>query len=269
MRLASLGAASFSCSQTDQNNPSSTCTLKGANGFRVVYISNTGGDVMAFHFMTIRDGDKGYGAGLKIFNSHVFLAVMRFIDNAGGTSGEGGAIFVLCSATYRLSLQGCTFAGNTAQTGADIMQKMATDNLTIEGCPAGFVTGLAGGGTGTPMNNDSDSTYVTVEGVSYTCNSVCTTTGHSTDVGGATCAACPAGKFQLWQGYECQVCQGGRYSMSSGLTTCELCPGEKRWRMDSNIFYFSKTKSIQYNRSCQVHLGRQHGSQPQYSERLH
>ncbi len=57
--------------------------------------------------------------------------------------------------------------------------------------------------------------------------------------------------------------------MSSGLTTCELCPGEKRWRMDSNIFYFSKTKSIQYNRSCQVHLGRQHGSQPQYSERLH
>ena len=66
-------------------------------------------------------------------NSNVVLILVAFIDNAA--SIYGGAIYVSSSGSSSVTLQGCSFAGNTASSGPDVYNNGET--VVIGGCPAG------------------------------------------------------------------------------------------------------------------------------------
>jgi len=108
------------------------CVWQGATGKRVVYIYNNGGTSTLSHLI-VKDGDtSGYGGGLFVNNSNVDLIIVAFIDN---TASHGGAIFVT-SGSSTATLQGCSFAGNTASNyGPDVYNNRQT--VVIGGCPAG------------------------------------------------------------------------------------------------------------------------------------
>jgi len=112
------------------------CVWQGATGKRVVYITDNGGTSTLSH-LVIKDGDinqgSGNGGGLVVMNSNVVLILVAFIDNAA--SNRGGAIYVDSSSSHTVTLQGCSFAGNTASYGPDVSNNGMT--VVISGCPAG------------------------------------------------------------------------------------------------------------------------------------
>jgi len=97
-----------------------------------VYIDSNGGTSTLSH-LVVKDGDASAGGGLFVQNSNVVLILDAFIDNAA--SDYGGAIFVYYYGSSTATLQGCSFAGNTASTGPDVYNNWQT--VVIGGCPAG------------------------------------------------------------------------------------------------------------------------------------
>ena len=98
-----------------------------------MYIDSNGGTSTLSH-LVIKDGDAtNYGGGLQVVNSNVVLILVAFIDNAAYY--WGGAIYVYYYGSSTATLQGCSFAGNTASTGPDVYNNWQT--VVIGGCPAG------------------------------------------------------------------------------------------------------------------------------------
>jgi len=117
------------------------CVWQGATGKRVVYIKNNGGMSTLSH-LTVRDGTRprnnaytNYGGGLSVLNSNVVLILIAFIGN---DASQGGAIFVYNTGSSTVTLQGCSFSGNTASYGGDVRNSAQT--VVIGGCPEGKPT---------------------------------------------------------------------------------------------------------------------------------
>jgi len=117
------------------------CIWQGATGKGVVGITNNGGTSTLSH-LVVKDGNTSYeGGGLYVQNSNVVLILVAFIDNTA--SYYGGAIYVGDSGPSTVTLQGCSFSGNTcpfAETtsgtsGQDVFNWFQT--VMIYGCPAG------------------------------------------------------------------------------------------------------------------------------------
>jgi len=129
--------ASIACSEDG-----GVCIWQGATGKRVVYIHSNGGTSTLSH-LVVKDGHApsgGYGGGLAVYNSNVVLIIVAFIDNdaMGGGAMGGGAIYVERNGSITVTLQGCSFAGNTAYSsnnGPDVYNDGQT--VLISGCPAG------------------------------------------------------------------------------------------------------------------------------------
>ena len=122
--------ASIACSEDE-----GACVWQGVTGKRVVDIYNNGGTT-TLGSITIKEGDAaGDGGGLYVLNSIVDLILVAFIDNAAGS--WGGAICLDNSGSSTLTLQGCSFAGNTAgEIGPDVYNN--AKNVVISGwCPEG------------------------------------------------------------------------------------------------------------------------------------
>ena len=110
------------------------CVWQGATGKLVVYIKNNGG-TSTLSQIVVKDGDapSGNGGGLYLLNSNVVLILVAFIDNAA--SARGGAIYVNLTGSSSVTLEGCSFAGNTAIYGPDVYNDRKT--VVIGGCPSG------------------------------------------------------------------------------------------------------------------------------------
>ena len=120
--------ASIAC-----NEDGGVCVLQGVSGKIVVYIGDNGG-TSTLEGLTIKGGDFSDGGGLFVHNSNVVLIIVAFIDNA--VLNSGGAIFVDFYGSRTVTLQGCSFAGNTASgDGPDVYNQGQT--VLISGCPAG------------------------------------------------------------------------------------------------------------------------------------
>ena len=115
------------------------CVWQGATGKCVVLIGSNGGTSTLSH-LVVKDGDPPSGSGgggLVVDDSNVVLIIVAFIDNAATI---GGAIYVLSStgsSSVTATLQGCSFAGNTAtsERAPDVFNSVET--VVISGCPAG------------------------------------------------------------------------------------------------------------------------------------
>jgi len=120
--------ASIACSEDG-----GACVWQGVIGKRVVWIKDNGG-TSTLKGLTIKSGDISQpGGGLYVRNSNVVIIIVAFINNA---STHGGAIYVSDSGSTTLTLQGCSFAGNTASVnGNDVFNSEET--VTIGGCPEG------------------------------------------------------------------------------------------------------------------------------------
>ena len=122
--------ASIAC-----NVDGGACVWQGATQKRVVFIYNNGGTT-TLTALTIRGGNINNGGGLWVQNSITDLILVSFIDNAAST--KGGAIFVDSTGSSSVTLQGCSFAGNSAGTselGPDVYNLEQT--VVIGGCPDG------------------------------------------------------------------------------------------------------------------------------------
>ena len=130
-------------------------------------------------------------------NSNVVLVLVSFIDNAGG---HGGAIRVNMSGSSSVTLHGCSFAGNTANFGADVYNHGET--VAINTCPAGYAATQ-----GSALNNVN--VYpgtMTSPAYSFSC-----------------LKECPASKFAVYGQNSCfDTCTVG--SFISGDQACTSCP---------------------------------------------
>jgi len=108
------------------------CVWQGATEKGVVRMQDNGGTTTLSRLM-IKDGNAFYGGGLYLYNSNVVLILIDFIDNA---AYYGGAISVINAGSSTATLQGCSFAGNTAgEYGPDVFINGQT--MLISECPAG------------------------------------------------------------------------------------------------------------------------------------
>ena len=125
--------ASIACMDEDGE----TCVWQGFPGYSVVYIANNGGTT-TLSSIIIFDGDagSGNGGGLYVHNAIVDLILIDFIDNYATYAGA-----LMVSVTSTVTLQGCTFEGNTAGGGfepggaRDVYNNDET--VVISGCPSG------------------------------------------------------------------------------------------------------------------------------------
>ena len=121
--------ASIACSEEG-----GVCVWQGANPKRVVKIKDNFGTT-TLEGLTIKEGDNPgeYGGGLYVHNSNVVLIIVAFIDNA---TSYGGAIYVVTTGSSTVTLQGCSFAGNTAAGSAPDVYNYG-QTVVIGGCPTG------------------------------------------------------------------------------------------------------------------------------------
>jgi len=210
----------FTCSSTTIDS----CVWIGDQPARVAKILWASG-ITTYSFLTFKSGFTIYdGGGLSIDYSDVNLVTIKFQSNFVLSVSTGGAVNVNVG---NVNFYGCFFNNNRKSNGSgdtDIHRDAGT--VTIFGCPAGFINSVTqDGGEDVLLSNTVSDGGSALSGVSYSCVNVCSTAGHSTGIGEATCVACEEGKFQLAVGYPCQVCQGGRYNEDGGgSTSCDLCP---------------------------------------------
>ena len=158
------------------------CILQGATGKGVVLIKNNGGTT-TLSFLVIKNGDYNSGGGLFVWNSNVVLILVSLIDNA---AVNGGAMYVHNIGSSLVTLQGCSFAGNTASSsyGPDVYNRGET--VAIDTCPAEYTATQ-----GSALSNINYGGTMTTPAYSFTCQNAC----HPGEFGNfPTCTECVAGE---------------------------------------------------------------------------
>jgi len=158
------------------------CIWQGATGKRVVFIQSNGGTT-TLSFLVIKNGDYNSGGGLFVWNSNVVLILVSLIDNA---AVNGGAMYVHNIGSSLVTLQGCSFAGNTASSsyGPDVYNRGET--VAIDTCPAEYTATQ-----GSALSNINYGGTMTTPAYSFTCQNAC----HPGEFGNfPTCTECVAGE---------------------------------------------------------------------------
>ena len=188
--------SSITCS----NENGGVCVWRGTTvtGRIVVFIKNNGGTTTLSSIQIKYGESAGNGGGLFVDNSNVVLILTSYLNNHA--SYNGGAISVSNSGSSTVTLQGCSFAGNTASTtGADVYNWGQT--VAINTCPAGYAATQ-----GSALSNGNTGGTMTSPAYSYSC-----------------LKECPTGEFSVYGQASCHdVCPVGSYI--SGDQACTSCP---------------------------------------------